>query len=178
MKGWTIILLALWMGMGLAIQGAEALELQVSEGEIAPDFALADQDGNTVHLSDYRGESWVVLYFYPKDDTPGCTKEACSFRDNLVQLQSLDASVLGVSVDTVDSHRKFSEKFSLNFPILSDSDYEVCKRYGTLSSFMGLKFAHRTTLIIDRDGVIRKVFPKVKPKDHAREVARVLEELQ
>lgn len=155
-----------------------AVEIQVKEGQKAPDFELQDQEGKTVRLSDYTGKSWVVLYFYPKDDTPGCTKEACSFRDNLNQLQSLNATVLGVSVDDVRSHKKFSEKFNLNFPILSDTEYKVCKRYGTLSSMMGIKRAHRSTFIIDPDGVVRKVFPDVQPKDHAIEVARVLRDLQ
>ena len=157
---------------------AWAVEILVREGENAPDFELEDQEGKKIKLSDYIGKRWVVLYFYPKDDTPGCTKEACSFRDNLNQLQSLNATVLGVSVDDIRSHKKFSEKFNLNFPILSDTEYKICKRYGTLSSFMGVKLAHRSTFIIDPDGVVRKVFPNVQPKDHAVEVALALKELQ
>ncbi|MCI0529220.1 MAG: peroxiredoxin, partial [Nitrospira sp.] len=157
---------------------AWAVEIQVKEGQKAPDFELMDQEGKTVRLSDYRGKGWVVLYFYPKDDTPGCTKEACSFRDNLNQLQALNTTVLGVSVDDIRSHKNFSEKFNLNFPILSDTEYKVCKRYGTLSSMMGIKLAHRSTFIIDPDGIVRKVFPNVQPKDHAIEVAQVLKELQ
>ncbi len=157
---------------------AWAVEIQVKEGEKAPDFELQDQEGKTVRLSDYMGKNWVVLYFYPKDDTPGCTKEACSFRDNLNQLQALNVTVLGVSVDDIRSHKKFSEKFNLNFPILSDTEYQACKRYGTLSGMLGIKLAHRSTFIIDPHGIVRKVFPNVQPKDHAIEVAQALRELQ
>jgi peroxiredoxin Q/BCP len=162
----------------VAAYKAWAVEIQVKEGEKAPDFALQDQEGKTVRLSDYKGKGWVVLYFYPKDDTPGCTKEACSFRDNLNQFQSLNTTVLGVSVDDIRSHKKFSEKFNLNFSILSDTEYQACRRYGTLSSMLGIKLAHRSTFIIDPDGIIQKVFPNVQPKDHAVEVAQALEDLQ
>ncbi|HSG04978.1 MAG TPA: peroxiredoxin, partial [Nitrospiria bacterium] len=110
---------------------AKTTELNVKEGDSAPDFTLPDQGGNPVTLSGQRGK-WVVLYFYPKDDTPGCTKEACSFRDNILALQQLNTVVLGVSVDSVASHKKFSEKYELNFPILADETHEVCKRYGVL----------------------------------------------
>ena len=149
----------------------------VHEGEAAIDFTLPDQDGRPVKLSDQRGK-WVVLYFYPKDDTPGCTKEACSFRDNLAALQQINARVLGVSVDTVESHKKFSEKFKLTFPILADDRHEVSSRYGVLQSIMGFKVAGRSTVIIDPDGVIRRIFPSVQPTDHALEVHRALKTLQ
>jgi peroxiredoxin Q/BCP len=177
----SLLIVGLVVAVGLVIvfaYKAWAVEIQVKEGQRAPDFELMDQDGKKVRLSDYTAKNWVVLYFYPKDDTPGCTKEACSFRDNLNQLQSLNAAVLGVSVDDVRSHKKFSEKFTLNFPILSDTGHQVCKRYGTLTSFMGIKLAHRSTFIIDPDGIVRKVFPNVQPKDHAVEVAQALKELQ
>ncbi len=174
-----------WAGVALAVlfllfqlSRANAAQGSIRVGERAPDFELPDQSGRTIRLSDYAGKRWVVLYFYPKDDTPGCTKEACSFRDNLNQLQSLNAAVLGVSVDDVRSHAKFAEKFELNFPILSDSRYEVCEAYGTLTRFMGIKLAHRTTFIIDPEGIVRRVFPKVKPQDHAIEVAAALKTLQ
>ena len=157
---------------------AQAGGIVISEGQKAPDFELLDQNGSAVRLSEYRGKRWTVLYFYPKDDTPGCTKEACSFRDNLLQLQSVDAVVLGVSVDGVKSHQKFAEKFNLNFPILSDTDYKTCELYGTLTRFMGMKLARRSTFLIDPDGIIRKVFPKVKPTDHALEVVQALKALQ
>jgi peroxiredoxin Q/BCP len=149
----------------------------VKEGAPAPDFTLKDQAGNPITLSSLRGK-WVVLYFYPKDDTPGCTKEACSFRDNLVALQQLNAAVLGVSVDSVTSHKEFSDKFELNFPLLADDRYDVCRLYGTLTSYMGIKVASRSTVIIDPQGVIRKLFPSVQPTDHALEVHRALKILQ
>ncbi|HEY5649415.1 MAG TPA: peroxiredoxin [Nitrospiria bacterium] len=155
---------------------AKTTELNVKEGDSAPDFTLPDQGGNPVTLSGQRGK-WVVLYFYPKDDTPGCTKEACSFRDNILALQQLNTVVLGVSVDSVASHKKFSEKYELNFPILADETHEVCKRYGVLKSFMGFKVANRSTVIIDPEGIVRKVFPSVKPTDHALEIKRALENL-
>ena len=171
---WTLLAAAwLWpAGFG------HAMDLQVKEGDPAPDFALADQNGRLVRLSDYAGKEWVVLYFYPKDDTPGCTTEACSFRDNLSRLQGVNAAVLGISLDDTASHKKFAEKFKLNFPILSDTDQKVCKRYGTLSRFLGKTVARRSTFVIDPQGVIRKIFPDVDPEDHAEEVAGVLRHLR
>lgn len=156
---------------------AKEVKLTVSEGQIAPDFTLPDQTGKAVKLSKHQGQ-WVVLYFYPKDDTPGCTKEACSFRDNLVAIQQLNATVLGISVDSVISHKAFSDKYELNFPILADVDYRVCKQYGTLTQFRGHPVAHRSTVIIDPEGIIRKIFPSVKPTDHALEIYRALTELR
>jgi thioredoxin-dependent peroxiredoxin len=149
----------------------------VREGEPAPDFTLPDQEGKPVTLSSLRGK-WVVLYFYPKDDTPGCTKEACSFRDNIVAIQQLNATVLGVSVDSVASHKKFSDKHKLNFQILADDQFNVSKQYGTLTRFMGMRIAGRSTAIIDPKGTIRKLFPSVEPTDHAREIHQALKSLQ
>ncbi|MFQ5596741.1 MAG: peroxiredoxin [Nitrospiria bacterium] len=163
----TVILLVMFQ-IHPAIAG-----FKVNEGDPAPDFTLQDQHGQSVRLASFRG-SWVVLYFYPKDDTPGCTKEACSFRDNLVGIQQLNAKVLGVSVDSVASHKKFSEKHRLNFQILSDDRHVVTKRYGTLIRFMGMDIARRSTVIIDPDGIIRKLFPSVEPEDHALEIHRTL----
>jgi peroxiredoxin Q/BCP len=164
-----------WHGVFRA--DAESPALAVEEGQPAPDFTLPDQDGQPVTLSEQRGK-WVVLYFYPKDDTPGCTKEACSFRDNLTAIQRLDARILGISVDSVDSHKKFAEKFKLNFPILADDRQEVTARFGVLTSYMGMKVARRSTVIIDPQGVIRKIFPSVQPEDHALEIHRALVELR
>jgi peroxiredoxin Q/BCP len=173
------VLIAILIGLLVgAYSIAGPVSLSVKEGDPAPDFTLADQEGKPIRLSDFRGRSWVVLYFYPKDDTPGCTKEACSFRDNFHQIQQLEAVVLGVSVDSVESHRKFSEKFHLNFPILSDSGHEVSKRYGVLTRFMGIKLAHRSSFIIDPHGMIRKIFPDVKATDHAEEVIVALRDLK
>lgn len=154
-----------------------ATGLNVREGQKAPDFSLPDQHGDAVRLTDQRGK-WVVLYFYPKDDTPGCTKEACSFRDNIVGIQQLNATVLGVSVDSVLSHEKFAKKHRLNFQILSDNQFQVTKEYGVLTRFMGESYARRSTVVIDPKGTIRKIFPSVRPENHAIEIHRTLEALQ
>ncbi len=136
----------------------------------APDFFLPDQDGTIQKLSDYKG-SWVVLYFYPKDDTPGCTTEACSFRDNFTMFTKKGIAVLGVSKDTVKSHKKFGDKFELPFPILSDPEKTVIQAYESWGEkkFMGRLFDGilRTTFLIDPKGVIKKVYENVKPSEHA-----------
>jgi len=138
-----------------------------------PDFELKDQNGQTVRLRDLRGK-WVVLYFYPKDDTSGCTKEACNFRDNHSALQARGAVVLGVSADTETSHQKFASKYDLPFPLLVDADHEVAKAYGAwgTKSMYGRSYEGiiRSTFIIGPDGRLAKVWPKVKPADHGQEV--------
>ena len=156
---------------------AEMDEVVLAEGTQAPDFELPDQNGKNVRLSDFRGKK-VVLYFYPKDDTPGCTKEACSFRDGIKAIQDRNAIVLGVSNDSVGSHVKFAKKYSLNFPILSDMTRSVAKLYGVYKkrnlygkSFVGIE---RTTFIIDEGGTIRKVFRKVHVDGHLSEVVNSL----
>lgn len=147
----------------------------------APDFSLQDQFDTTHSLKDYAGK-WVVLYFYPKDDTPGCTKEACSFRDEFSEIEKAGAVVLGVSKDSVKSHAKFAEKYNLNFPLLADVDMEVMKAYNAwgLKKFMGREFQGtlRKTFIINPSGQIVKEYPKVTPKDHAVQIIKDLEELQ
>lgn len=147
----------------------------------APDFSLQDQFDKTHSLKDYAGK-WVVLYFYPKDDTPGCTKEACSFRDEFKEIEKAGAVVLGVSKDSVKSHAKFAEKYNLNFPLLADTDMSVMKAYDAwgLKKFMGREFEGtlRKTFIIDPAGKIVKEYPKVTPKDHAVQIIKDLEELQ
>jgi peroxiredoxin Q/BCP len=173
----VVLIAALIVWFGVFRANANPPEPVVAEGQPAPDFTLRDQEGKPVTLSEQRGK-WVVLYFYPKDDTPGCTKEACSFRDNLTAIQQLDARILGVSVDSVESHKKFAEKFKLNFPILADDRLQVTARYGVLTSFMGIKVARRSTVIIDPLGIVRKIFPSVKPEDHALEIHRALVELR
>jgi peroxiredoxin Q/BCP len=147
----------------------------------APTFTLADQDGKTHSLADYRGQ-WVILYFYPKDDTPGCTTEACSFRDEYDYIQENGAVVLGVSKDSVTSHKKFAEKYNLHFPLLSDESLDTIKAYGAWGerSMYGRKFMGiiRSTYLIDPEGNIAKEYPKVTPKGHAVQIVKDLEALK
>lgn len=139
----------------------------------AKDFTLSDQDGTIHTLKQYKGK-WVVLYFYPKDDTPGCTKEACNFRDSFHELQRLDVVILGVSKDSVASHKKFAEKYHLNFPLLSDETKEVMKSYDAWGKkkFLGKEYegTFRMTYLIDPAGEIRKVYKDVNPSVHAAEI--------
>jgi thioredoxin-dependent peroxiredoxin len=153
----------------------------IEPGRKAPDFTLTDADGVKVKLSALRG-SPVVLYFYPKDDTPGCTKEACSFRDRKADLAKLGAKVLGVSPDTVESHVKFRDKFALNFPLLADPDHEVAEKYGAWrektrsgNTVMGIQ---RSTFLIDAEGVVRQVWKNVQVEDHDEQVLATLRELE
>jgi peroxiredoxin Q/BCP len=145
----------------------------VKEGQAAPDFKLQDDEGNWVSLADFRGKD-VVLYFYPKDDTPGCTTEACSFRDQYAEFRTRGIEIAGVSADSVESHAKFKAKFHLRFPLLSDPDKKTIKAYGVWKekSMYGKKFMgiERTTFAIDENGMIEKIFPKVKPAEHIREI--------
>lgn len=147
-------------------------ELKV--GDTAPDFSLLDERGLPVSLKNYLGKKVVVLYFYPKDFTPGCTAEACSFRDDYKPIQDKGAVVIGVSLDSVESHLKFSEKYMLPFTILSDHKKEVAKAYGVLG--VGGFLAKRVTFIINKDGKITHVFTKVYVKQHSEEVLKALEE--
>lgn len=146
--------------------------MPLQEGSPAPDFNLKATDGSTVQLSQFKGKKNVVLYFYPKDDTPGCTKEACSFRDDISQITAKDAVVLGVSVDDNASHKAFTEKFHLNFPLLSDIGGQVSKAYDAFRLEKGN--SARVTAIIDKDGKIKKVFPQVNPEGHSQEVLQYL----
>ncbi len=147
----------------------------------APDFSLPDQDGKTKTLGDYKGR-WLVVYFYPKDDTPGCTKEACSFRDEYSYIQEQGAEVIGISKDSPASHKKFAEKYNLNFTLLSDESLDTIKAYGAWGerSMYGRKFMGiiRSTVIIDPDGNIVREYPKVTPKDHAVQIVKDLITLQ
>ncbi len=146
-------------------------------GSPAPDFSLVDQHGETRTLSGNSGR-WVVLYFYPKDDTPGCTTEACQFRDNYAAVQRLGAEILGVGIDNRDSHAAFSKKFSLPFPLLADTDGRVAKQYGALWGVWPLKFARRHTFLINPQGNIAKVYREVDPVTHSREIIADLKALQ
>jgi len=153
----------------------------LSVGDIAPNFTLPDQDGRSHTLEDYRGR-WVVLYFYPKDDTPGCTKEACNFRDEKGRLEELGAVVLGVSADDVESHGRFHSKYGLNFPLLSDSQKNMIRAYGAwgTKTMYGREYEGvlRCTYLIDPQGRVARVWDKVKPDAHALEVAEALIELR
>jgi len=150
-------------------------------GDQAPAFELQDQDGATHSLKDYQGR-WLVLYFYPKDDTPGCTKEACGFRDASDGLAALDAAVIGVSADDAAAHRKFAQKYELNFPLLVDPEKSVLEGYGawTEKQMYGKRYmgVARITYLIDPDGRIAQVWPKVKAEGHADEVRAALEALR
>ena len=142
---------------------------------MAPDFRLPDQDGKIHSLADYRGK-WILLYFYPKDDTPGCTMEACSIRDNFPEFGKVDVVVLGISVDSEKSHKKFSEKHHLPFTLLADEKKEVVRKYGAWGTkkFLGREYdgTSRTSFLIDPNGRIAKMYEKVKPMVHAEEVLR------
>jgi peroxiredoxin Q/BCP len=145
----------------------------IKEGKAAPAFKTTDANGETVNLKDFRGRK-VVLYFYPKDDTPGCTKEACSFRDAFSKFKKQGITILGVSPDSEKSHQKFTAKYKLPFTLLADTDHSIADAYGVYGEkkFMGRTYMgiHRTTFLIDEKGKIKKVFEKVKPEDHADEV--------
>jgi len=150
----------------------------IKEGDAAPDFETRDAEGNAVKLSDLRGRK-VVLYFYPKDDTPGCTKEACSFRDSFAEFGRRGIEVLGVSLDDEKSHRKFAEKYSLPFTLLADTDHRVADLFGVYGEkqFAGRKYmgVSRKTFLIDEQGRVRKVFDKVNVDEHADEVLKAFE---
>jgi peroxiredoxin Q/BCP len=125
-------------------------------------------------LSDHTGK-WRIVYFYPKDDTPGCTKEACTFRDGLVKLQAAGAMVMGVSVDDAESHKRFAEKYQLNFPLLSDTDGAVSRKYGVLMDWKFMRMAKRVTFLVGPDGKISHVYPQVDPDRHADEILKTIE---
>ncbi len=153
----------------------------LQEGKPAPDFALPSTEGQEIRLSDFKGKKNIVLFFYPKDNTPGCTKEACDFRDSQKKIDRADTVVLGVSADSLKSHDVFRKLFKLPFPLLSDENKEVIKKYGVWAekSLYGKKYMgiERTTVVIDKDGKVRKIFPKVKVNGHSDEVLQVLNEL-
>ena len=150
----------------------------LKEGTVAPDFTLKDANGEAVRLKDLRGQK-VVLYFYPKDDTPGCTKEACSFRDAFADYKKRNIKVLGVSLDSEASHKKFADKYKLPFTLLADPDHAIADAYGVYGQkkFMGRTYmgVKRMTFLIDEKGKVKKVFEKVKPEEHAGEVLEAFE---
>jgi peroxiredoxin Q/BCP len=146
-------------------------------GSAAPGFTLPDQNGAPRRLAEWSGR-WVVLYFYPKDDTPGCTTEACSFRDDISLISALGAQVVGISVDDTASHKAFAEKHRLPFPLLSDASAAVARQYGALSDWLVMKVAKRYTFIIDPAGRIAKVYLSVDPSRHSQEIVADLKLLQ
>lgn len=151
------------------------METKVKAGDTAPDFEGPTSNGTTLGLKDFLGKKRVVLYFYPKDDTPGCTNEACSFRDNFQAFENMSAEVIGVSLDSVESHKKFSEKYRLPFPLISDENKRIANAYGVLRE-TGTA-TNRVTFLIDKKGMIAKVFPKIDVSKHTQEVVAALKEL-
>lgn len=160
----------------VATFGLTTAEAQVAVGEMAPDFRLQDQNGQWHTLAQHRGQ-WIALYFYPKDQTPGCTKEACAFRDNIFAFDSLGAVILGVSLDDVKSHEEFAKKYSLPFSLLADTDGAVANRYDVLNVIGPMKLARRESFLIGPDGRIVKQYRKVDPEKHSAEVLADLEAL-
>ncbi len=153
--------------------GGKPMSIKLIAGAEAPDFTVNNQAGEPVTLSSFRGEKNVVLYFYPKDDTPGCTKEACGFRDDIEALRAVDAEILGVSTDDEASHQKFIEKFNLPFTLLADIEGEISKSYGVYAP--GKHFAQRATFIINKEGRIAKIYPHVSALGHSQEILAALQ---
>jgi len=152
---------------------AKEIKLKLKEGDAAPGFTAATNGGGKISLADFKGQN-VILYFYPKDDTPGCTKEACAFRDGFSEFKKRGAVILGVSTDSAKAHDKFVEKYKLPFPLLVDEDKKIVEAYGVWGekTFMGRKYMGtlRVTFLIGPDGRIKKIWPQVKPEEHAAEV--------
>lgn len=169
-----ILFLALGALMSLSstLQAGDSPEV----GGSAPGFNLQDQNGDWHKLEDYRG-TWLAVYFYPKDDTPGCTTEACNFRDNIYAFRAIGAAVVGISVDDVDSHREFSDKYKLPFTILADEEGETAQAYGVLRDWKLIQIASRQSFLIDPEGVIVKHYEKVDPDTHTQDVLTDLEAL-
>jgi peroxiredoxin Q/BCP len=166
------VAVALFAVTGIAQAAAPAV------GQPAPAFKLKDQDGKVHDLADYKGK-WVALYFYPKDDTPGCTTQACGFRDNIFAFSKEGAVIVGISVDDVASHKEFAEKHGLPFALLADSDKAVAKRYGVLKTYMGvMEMARRDTFLIDPDGRIAKHYESVDPDGHSKVVLEDIKALK
>ena len=173
--------LALLLALGIALT---PLSLAASDaaappavGTPAPDFRLQDQDGKWHTLDEYAGR-WVVLYFYPKDGTPGCTKQVCKYRDEIARVRAAGAEVLGVSVDDVASHEKFAKEHDVPFPLLADSDKSTAKAYGVLTSKFGFTFARRDTFVIDPHGKVAKFYQDVDPEKNVEQVLQDLTRLK
>jgi peroxiredoxin Q/BCP len=177
MKHALIVTLAALAGVvAITLAPSGSATDQPAVGGPAPEFELSDQKGQLHSLEDYR-EQWVVLYFYPKDETPGCTTEACEFRDNIFSFRDMNAQILGVSLDDVESHKEFAEKYSLPFPLLADTDGSTSSAYGVKTRMFGMTVAKRQTFIIGPGGNIVKHYETVKPADHSAEVIADLKAL-
>jgi peroxiredoxin Q/BCP len=172
----STIAIAVLAAFTLSWSGASNAEESMYEGKMAPEFELPDQTGELHSLEDYR-DQWVVLYFYPKDDTPGCTTEACEFRDNIFAFRKLNAQIVGVSLDDVDSHKAFAEEYNLPFPLLADTEGTAADAYGVKTRMMGWTVAKRQTFIIDPQGLVAKHYKTVKPDTHSAEVLADLKAL-
>lgn len=169
-----LVLMVAWFSSILTFNTqAQALKI----GDSAPSFELANQDGELISLERFQGH-WVVLYFYPKNDTPGCTTEACSFRDNINRLIAQQAKVIGVSLDSQESHAQFAKKYHLPFDLLADQSGEVTQAYGALLDLKVMKFAKRHSFIISPNGKISKIYRNVNPDEHVYEVMEAIKELQ
>lgn len=160
----------------LAMASTGSAADQPAVGDLAPEFELPDQTGQLHSLEDYRGQ-WVVLYFYPKDGTPGCTTEACEFRDNIFTFRGLNAQILGVSLDDVDSHREFAENHSLPFPLLADTEGLAADAYGVKARMLGMTISKRQTFLVDPDGYIARHYEDVDPNTHSEEIIADLKTL-
>lgn len=160
------------LSMARSVCATEALAV----GSPAPEFELSDQTGQLHSLEDYR-DQWVVLYFYPKDGTPGCTTEACEFRDNIFEFRKINVQILGVSFDDVESHRRFAENYDLPFPLLADTEGNAAEAYGVKTKMLGMTIAKRQTFLIDPAGNLAKHYDKVKPETHSAEVLADLKAL-
>ena len=169
----TSVILAVLL---LLFAGARAADEAPAVGSQAPGFKLQDQNGDWHDLADYSGQ-WLAVYFYPKDDTPGCTKEACNFRDNMYAFKAIGANVVGVSLDDVDSHKEFAEKYKLPFILLADVDGEMAQAYGVLRDWKLTRIASRQSFIVAPDGTIAKHYEEVDPDTHTQDVLADLETL-
>ena len=175
MEWLTIILSVFALGFMFWFFSTNKKSLEV--GQSAPDFKLADQHGKMHSLSDFHGK-WLALYFYPKDDTPGCTKQACTFRDGLQELADLGAEVIGISVDDTNSHADFAKKYHLQFPLLADTAAEIAARYHSLINLGIVKFARRNTFLIDPQGKIARIYLSASAAQNSKEVIKDLKQLQ
>ena len=172
-----LMMLSLLLGLLAPAYADEPAAALPQVGQKAPDFRLQDQNGKWHTPADHQGH-WVVLYFYPKDFTPGCTTEVCAFRDDVAKLRQQGADVLGVSLDDVKSHAEFAAKYHVPFPLLSDADSKTAQAYGVLASKMGFKYARRTTFLIDPQGKIAKVYQDVDPEKNSAQVLADLASLK